>query len=117
MNPPNLIIFGDSLFEGITNKTFTDDNGTPFIQITHRGVLYRVRIASTEEEIQQVKQLDDQAFGKHQGVDIEELKKISDAGKVLTLTNEAGILVAQSQILTSPIPQHAQMDADEAYCY
>src|SRR5579864_5248049 len=117
MNHPNMRIFGDPLFEGIINKTLIDKKGIPFLQIRHLGAFHEVRIAFTQTELQRVKQLDDEVFGRHQGVSLQELNNISNAGRVLVLEDQTGVLVAQSQILTSPISEYSQLGEDEAYCY
>lgn len=106
-----------SEFSGILNKTIFPEGKTPFIQIQHDGRLHQVHVARSPTDLEKVKNLDDEAFGKFVGVGLEELRDISEHGQILMLFNDSGELIGESQILTSPIVAHANMNDTEAYCY
>lgn len=104
-------------FEGITNKTITEPSGEQFVQIRHDRQLHRVDIVKSLYELEGVKQLDDEAFGVHQGISIDELDFLTKNGRVFVLRNEENILVAESQLQITPGGIGMNFPEDEAYCY
>lgn len=104
-------------FQKPVNKIVETAIGTPlFIEIKHQGQLFRVDFATSPAALAAAKKLDDEAFGTHKGVSLDEIEKISKHGHVLVLrgTDE---LLAQSQVITSPIPGHTAVAEDEVVCY
>ncbi len=70
-------------------------------------------------DLMQVKQLDDLAFGVGPGIvgiSMEELEHISQHGAVFAYTSPMGML-AETQVITEPIPEHPCLEKNEAYCY
>jgi ribosomal protein S18 acetylase RimI-like enzyme len=63
----------------------------------------------TPEQIGEMKQLDDECFGSHQGISEEALQKIQDNGLLVCVRDPAtGKMIAEGQLITRAIP-----DADE----
>lgn len=105
-------------FQGITNKIVEGVDGKPsHIQIQHAGKLYRVDFATDLPSFTAAKELDDEAFGPHQGISIKELEDISKNGGVLLLHDKQGQLVGESQVITAPIEDYPHLAEDEVYCY
>lgn len=106
-----------SKFEGIVNCTVESPEGDAYVQIRHNDVIYNVGIVIDGQELDEVKELDDIAFGKHQGVTHDELRFLTQNGRVLTVRNDEGVLVGESQIQLNPGGLGAMFESDEAYCY
>lgn len=88
-----------------------------FLEIEGRGFLHRLEIAQTDDQLAEAKALDDLAFGAHLGITMEELTEIMKHGAVLLLRDLQGNLIGETQIITSPIPQHENLAPEEAYNY
>lgn len=88
-----------------------------FIEVPHLGKLQRLEVAQSVCQLEEAKRLDDLVFGKHLGITMDELVNIMTHGAVLLLRNKEGKLIGESQVITSPIPQHSHLAADEAYNY
>lgn len=90
-----------------------------FIEIRNGWGTHQVKIAKPED-LSQVKELDDIAFGQHQGISLVELEHLVEHGVVLMLCSSNGKLIGESQILLFPCPDDQYMshlEEDEAYCY
>jgi ribosomal protein S18 acetylase RimI-like enzyme len=71
------------------------------------------------EQLAKVKMLDDFAFGVGPGIvgiSMEELVHITEHGAVFAMSSPYG-MIAETQVLTSPIEEHPSMTDGEAYCY
>ena len=81
-----------------------------------------VRILTTPRQLQEVKELDDLAFEVEKNipgivtVSLEEIKHVAQNGAVLGIYHE-GRLIAESLVLTSPIPTHKKLSLYEAFSY
>lgn len=73
------------------------------IQVLHKGVMHRVDIAMSEEELAQVAAFDHQQFLEHQSITRDELRAIKENGRVLMLRDEHGALIAEAQIVLHDI--------------
>lgn len=107
---------GYPINKGVIN--LSDKSG---LLIEHRGMNHQVYFAS-KNDIPEIKALDDLAFGigtanAHQGVSPQELEHIIDNGAIALLRSPEGTLIAESQIITSPIREHPSLDLGEAYLY
>lgn len=78
---------------------------------------YFLESAKSQQQLVEAKALDDLAFGPHLGISMEELIEIVNHGAVLLLKDLDGKLIAESQVITSPISQHTILEQDEAYNY
>lgn len=88
-----------------------------FLEIENAGRVYSIEIAETQEQLLEAKAIDDLVFGKHVGISMEELNEIVNHGMLLLLRDTNGILIGESQVITSPIPQHPNLASNEAYNY
>lgn len=85
-------------------------------------MLSHVRILTTVQQLQEVKALDDLAFEVEKNypgivtVSLEEIENIAKNGTVLGIY-DGGQLIAESLILTSPIPTHKKLSPYEAFSY
>lgn len=96
---------------------FNPDTGDSLIHIEYGGMPYTLKIAETEEELREVKALDDLAFEGQMGISMEELEEIQRHGAVIMLKDQYGRLVGETQVITSPMGHHPNMASDEAYNY
>lgn len=83
---------------------------------------HEIKKLTTPAEWGQAKALDDIAFGVGVGIvgiSIAELKEISENGAVLGLYYQglSYLLIAETQVITSPISDHSNLGKDEAFCY
>ena len=76
-----------------------------------------VNIAKTIGDLQEIKKLDDIAFGKHKGISIEELIIIKDNGRVMFLNDDNGKMIAETQVLLNSVEEFFKINPNEAYCY
>ncbi len=100
------------------NRKPTVSLGIPkreFFEIEHLGSVYFLEVARTEEQLAEAKALDDLAFGSHLGITMEELVEIMNHGEVVLLRNEHGLLIGETQIITSPTTHHPNLPPNEAY--
>ena len=70
-------------FQGSVNRTVHEKNGNAYVQVGHKGQLYRVEFARTESELAAVKALDDQYFPPEQQLTNDELRIMPQCGHVL----------------------------------
>ncbi len=87
------------------------------VAVTPLGITSSVEIAQSLDQLREAKALDDLAFGIHQGITIDELIEIKNHGAVLLLRDKKGTLIGESQVITSPIPQHKVLESNEAFNY
>lgn len=85
--------------------------------IIHNQQPFQVCWLTAEEELLEAKALDDLVFGQHQGITLPELQAISLQGGLLGLRDEAGRLLAETQVIVEPIPEHPQLAPGAAHCY
>jgi ribosomal protein S18 acetylase RimI-like enzyme len=77
-----------------------------------------LRLAKTEDDLLLAKQVDDNAFGIHHGITLDELRSIHAFGKVLLLQSENGEVIGETQIITHPIKQmRYHFSFPVAFCY
>lgn len=88
-----------------------------YIEVHHAGADHLVKKAQTQDELLEAKALDDLVFSGQVGISMEELSEIINHGEILLLRDRHGKLIGESQVITSPIPQHPHIDPDEAYNY
>ena len=88
-----------------------------FLEVSHLGSFHTLEVAQSVCQLEEAKKLDDLVFGKHLGITMDELVNIMNNGAVLLLRDSNGKLIGESQVITSPIPQHSHLDEDEAYNY
>lgn len=88
-----------------------------YLEVNILGENIEVQIAQTESEMMEAKALDDLVFSAHLGITTEELVEIMNHGRLLLLRDSDGKLIGESQVITSPIPQHPHLESDEAYNY
>ena len=69
-------------FQGSVNRTVHEKNGNAYVQVGHKGQLYRVEFARTESELAAVKALDDQYFPPAQQLTKDELRILPQCGHV-----------------------------------
>ncbi len=73
---------------------------------------------ATPAELDEIKALDDVAFGAHQGVSVAELDFVLSRGFIITLRERhTHSLIGQSQLLLPPEPEHIHCPSAYAYCY
>jgi hypothetical protein len=102
----------------LIDRIIISEDGKPlYVQVEHKGNIFRVDFATTEEELAQAKVLDDEVFAGQVGISMEELQHIIEHGYVLLLRDNHDELIAESQLLVSPTPEHTVLDYDEVYCY
>ncbi len=106
----------DSPFQGIINKSVYDESGRQFIQVKHENHIYKVFTAQTREELEELKQVDDQYFSGNQQISYQQLERIKTYGKNLIYRDESGKAVAVAQILFQSIPKQ-EVRRYEAYSY
>lgn len=87
------------------------------LSVEFGGVTHSLEIAHTTQQLIEAKALDDVVFNDHLGITMDELTEIMNHGAVLLLRDFSGRLIGESQVITSPISQHADLDEDEAYNY
>jgi len=78
-----------------------------------------IKKMTTPEQLFKVKALDDLVFQVGPGivgVTMDELEHIRDHGAIYAYMSPMGML-AETQIITEPIPEHPHVTANEAYCY
>lgn len=80
---------------------------------------YAIRIAKTDKEIADIKQLDDTAFKGRHGVTLEELHKVKELGFIFILYNvTTGAIVGEAQLLLRPISEIPYgFEYPVGYCY
>lgn len=84
--------------------------------LMHQGTIEKV---TDPTQLIKVKQLDDLTFGVGAGIvgiSMEELEHISQHGAVFAYMSTMGML-AETQVITDPIPEHPHLESNEAYCY
>jgi len=86
-------------FQSIINKSVTDSSGHHFVEVKHEGKLYRVSVAKSDAELEDVLHLDNQHFTGIQQISMKELLAIRDRGAVLFCRDDSGSVVAFSQAL------------------
>ncbi|MCB0274795.1 MAG: hypothetical protein KDI06_08290, partial [Calditrichaeota bacterium] len=104
-------------FEGVVNKTLTDDRGNQYIQVKHQNRFFKVNIAQTEDEFREVLGFDNRFFRGKQAITLQVLQLISQFGKVVFYrAPENGEIQGVSQILYQSIPQQ-EVRMGEAFLY
>src|SRR3989344_7096288 len=93
------------------------ESGGNSMQVELNGHGYFLETAKTWQDLDDAKALDDLAFDSHMGVTIEEMVEIMNNGAILLLRNQYDELVGESQVITSPISAHPNLEPDEAYDY
>lgn len=88
------------------------------MEIKHNDRVFVLGLAG-KDELEEVKGVDDRAFGSHHGVTMEELEQILRYGKILTLREkDSGILVGEAQVLFEKIPElPCTLGPNVGYCY
>lgn len=77
----------------------------------------RLRLAASQD-LGRVKELDDQAFGKQQGISMAELRALLEHGTIILLELETMQLIGESQVLLQSIKGlKYKLQEDEAYYY
>ena len=87
------------------------------ISVVSGSERYSILYVNKLEQLVKVKRFDDEMFGPHQGITLDELKHVAEAGYVFVIHDESGEIIAESQIILRPIEEHPHLNNDEAYCY
>jgi ribosomal protein S18 acetylase RimI-like enzyme len=87
-------------------------------KIVHPDKHVYLKLAKTEDDLLLAKQVDDNAFGVHHGITLDELRSIHAYGKILLLQLENGEVIGETQIIIEPIEQmQYRFSFPVAFCY
>lgn len=87
-------------------------------KIIYKGKYVFLKLAKTADDLLLAKKVDDNAFGKHHGITVDELRNIYASGKILLLQLESGEVIGETQIIMQPIEQmQYHFNFPTAFCY